>query len=405
MKKFIAVVLALIVSLALSFAPGANFKAESMTPEEMVQADLNLVVYDLLSVDVLNQTQTYSDLDITTFSIQNTHQTSGSVGQVWILSIIITYVPINWTAHQIIEADIDDINIPYVITGNIELPAKGKHGSNIAWSSSNPDVLDGCGNVTQGNEDISVTLTGTFSYQGVIITVEYYVIVKGIESWNDYYASIDDDLVGIALLLALRELITETQTHITSYEELKTFLQDTDEDPNNPDNIILFYCGISIDSDWSNTWNREHVWPQSLGWFSESGAGADLHHLRPTDPSVNSSRGNKRFGEVEHGYEVKISITNGGGGSGCYANTEFFEPRDEVKGDVARIIFYLFTRYPQSDAYDFEDVAESLELLLEWHTIDPVDEFESHRNDVIAEYQGNRNPYIDNPEYAYLIWS
>ena len=86
-----------------------------------------------------------------------------------------------------------------------------------------------------------------------------------------------------------------------------------------------------------------------------------------------------------------------GRGSGCYANTEFFEPRDEVKGDVARIIFYLFTRYPQSDAYDFEDVAESLELLLEWHTIDPVDEFESHRNDVIAEYQGNRNPYIDNP--------
>jgi len=94
-KKFIAVVLALIVSLALSFAPRANVKAESMTPEEMVQADLNLVVYDLLSVDVLNQTQTYSDLDITTFSIQNTHQTSGSVGQVWILSIIITYVPIN----------------------------------------------------------------------------------------------------------------------------------------------------------------------------------------------------------------------------------------------------------------------------------------------------------------------
>lgn len=94
MKKFIAVVLALIVSLALSFAPGANVKAESMTPEEMVQADLNLVVYDLLSVDVL-KTQTYSDLDITTFSIQNTHQTSGSVGQVWILSIIITYVPIN----------------------------------------------------------------------------------------------------------------------------------------------------------------------------------------------------------------------------------------------------------------------------------------------------------------------
>ncbi len=200
-------------------------------------------------------------------------------------------------------------------------------------------------------------------------------------------------------------MITSTHTHNTSYEELKTWLQYTDEDINNPDNIILFYSGLSIDSTWDNDWNREHVWPQSLGWFTESGAGSDLHHIRPTDPSVNSSRGNKLFGKVDGGKEVMISAENGGGGSGCYSNVTYFEPRDEVKGDVARIIFYLFTRYEESDDFDFTDIAESLILLLTWHQVDPVDEAEMTRNDRIQEYQGNRNPFIDNPEYASLIWS
>lgn len=207
------------------------------------------------------------------------------------------------------------------------------------------------------------------------------------------------------MLLALRELITSTHTHNTTYEELKTYLQDTDEDMNNPNNIILFYSGLSIDSSWGDTWNREHVWAKSLAWFGESGAGSDLHHLRPADPSVNSSKGDKKFGEVENGNPVMISKGNGGGPSGCFANATYFEPRGEVKGDVARIIFYLFTRYPQSDNYNFTDVAQSLEMLLVWHINDPVDEFEALRNDKIAEYQGNRNPYIDNPQYALLIWS
>jgi len=284
------------------------------------------------------------------------------------------------------------------------LPSKGKYGSIISWISSNPDVIDSYGNVTQGNEDISVTLTGIFECQGLEVLVDYVVLVKAAEEF-DYYAAIDDNLVGEALLLALRELITETHTHKTTYEELKTYLQDTDEDIDNRDNIILFYSGLSIESTWGENWNREHVWPKNRGWFKESGAGSDLHHLRPADPSVNSSKSNKLFGEVEKEREVMLSELNGGGGSGCYSDATYFEPRDEVKGDVARIIFYLFTRYPESDDYDFTDVAESLELLLEWHNNDPVDEFERLRNDKIAEYQGNRNPYIDNPQYALLIWA
>ena len=126
------------------------------------------------------------------------------------------------------------------------------------------------------------------------------------------------------------------------------------------------------------------MWPQSLGWFSTSDAGADLHHIRPTNPSENSSRGNKKYG---------TSTSSG-----------YYEPRDEVKGDIARIIFYLMVRYQEADIYTFKSVAESKELLLEWNTMDPVDAFEMNRNEVAYSIQGNRNPFIDHPECAELIW-
>ena len=83
------------------------------------------------------------------------------------------------------------------------------------------------------------------------------------------------------------------------------------------------YTGKSVSAKWDsgNTWNREHVWAKSLGWFKNEGAGADLHHIKPTNPSVNSSRGNKKFGST--------------------TNSSYYEPRDEVKGDIARIIFVI----------------------------------------------------------------
>ena len=209
-----------------------------------------------------------------------------------------------------------------------------------------------------------------------------------------YYKSIlnSDGTIptGSALKSKLRTLTTSTHKKVTSYAECKTYLQNADQDPNNKNNMILFYTGESIKKTANmNIWNREHVWAQSLTrsgsgqWFGTSGAGADLHHIRPCDPDVNGSRGNKKFGV---------------GGS-------YYTPTDEYKGDVARIIFYLMTRYPQSDNLSFTNIAQSKELLLSWNRLDPVSKLEMNRNNYIETIQGNRNPFIDYPKFADMIWS
>ena len=87
-----------------------------------------------------------------------------------------------------------------------------------------------------------------------------------------------------------------------------------------------------------------------------------------------------------------------------YATKDYFEPLDNVKGDVARIIFYLMVRYEEADNYTFSTIAQSKEMLLRWNEQDPVDAFEKYRNEQGYIIQGNRNPFIDHPECADLIW-
>ena len=194
------------------------------------------------------------------------------------------------------------------------------------------------------------------------------------------------------------------------YAEVWAALRETDEDPNNPNNVILFYSGDSRSKDRNGgnvgDWNREHVWAKSHGNFGTSkGPGTDIHHLRPTDVQVNSLRGNLDFDNG--GSPVK-------GCDGCFKTANSWEPPDRVKGDVARMLFYMATRYEQGDRVDLElneklnngstPYHGKLSVLLEWHESDPVDEFERNRNDVIQEWQGNRNPFIDHPEWVELIW-
>ena len=147
------------------------------------------------------------------------------------------------------------------------------------------------------------------------------------------------------------------------------------------------------------SWNREHVWPKSQGWFDTSGAGSDIHHIRPEDPNVNSTRGNKPFGEITNGTAVKCC-----GEIVAYSTSSYFEPFDEFKGDCARIIFYMLVRYSESDSYSITNVAQSMDMLLKWHETDPVDAFELQRNERCYTVQNNRNPFIDHPEFADMIW-
>lgn len=226
---------------------------------------------------------------------------------------------------------------------------------------------------------------------------------------NGYYDE-SDGLVNDDLKLALHNII---DNHVEySYNNLRDFiLKATDEDPDNSNNVILLYTGRSQAKNTfggdPNDWNREHVWAKSHGGFGNTPpAGTDAHHIRPTDVSVNGERGNLDF---------DMGGTPLPEAPGCKKDGDSFEPRDEVKGDVARMLFYMAVRYDGSDGVaDLELVDHvntypnpehgKLQKLLDWHLTDPPDEFELNRHEVIYSYQQNRNPFIDHPEYVELIW-
>ena len=229
-----------------------------------------------------------------------------------------------------------------------------------------------------------------------------------------------EGLTGNELKLALYNIIKDhieypyTSTNTDVWDILKV----TDADPNSPDSVILIYTGWKANGEleYNNGqgWSREHVWAKSHGDFGTTmGAGTDVHHLRPCDISVNSARGNKDF---DNGGDEYIDPD---GATGCYTTIYTWEPRDAVKGDVARMIFYMAVRYegegdePDLEMVDYVPSSPNQEpfhgkfsTLLEWHSFDPVDDWEQNRNDIIYEdYQNNRNPFIDHPEFVGLMWN
>ncbi|MFG3410224.1 endonuclease I family protein [Streptomyces sp. NPDC048142] len=215
---------------------------------------------------------------------------------------------------------------------------------------------------------------------------------------------------GAELKAALHTIIRD-QTKL-SYSQVWNALRATDEDPANSSNVVLLYTGRSRSKNDNGgnvgDWNREHVWAKSHGDFgTTTGPGTDVHHLRPTDVQVNSARGNKDFDNG--GSEL-------GNAPGNFTDGDSFEPRDAVKGDVARMILYMAVRYEGNDAFaDLEpnDRVNNgsaprmgrLSVLKRWSQEDPPDAFEKRRNDVIFDrFQHNRNPFIDHPEWVGAIW-
>jgi endonuclease I len=226
---------------------------------------------------------------------------------------------------------------------------------------------------------------------------------------GDYYANAAGKS-GAALKSALHTIIS-SQTKLT-YDQVWNALKDTDQDPANANNVILLYSGRSQSKTTNgggvNDWNREHVWAKSHGDFgTATGPGTDVHHLRPEDVSVNASRGN-------------LDFDNGGTAvtecPGCTADGDSFAPRAAVRGDVARMIFYMAVRYDGGDGFaDLEPnnsvnngsapYIGKLSVLKAWSAADPPDAFEKRRNQVIYDtWQHNRNPFIDHPEWVASIW-
>lgn len=220
-------------------------------------------------------------------------------------------------------------------------------------------------------------------------------------TYDGYYASIadvNDQQLKAKLTTLLRSILDANQllpSHIT-YGNSRYDIPKYDRDPNNPNHVILVYSRNSVSGTWDNgtTWNREHLFPQSLMGVETSNSnrhkGADYHNLKPENPGVNSSRGNKYFAEA--------------------TTTTSYAPPSEVRGDLARIMFYMVTMWPELSLVDIATGDPSiytmaqLSLFLKWHHEDPVDAFESNRNEVIYSLQGNRNPYVDHQELVCRIW-
>jgi len=141
--------------------------------------------------------------------------------------------------------------------------------------------------------------------------------------------------------------------------------------------------------------NAEHTWPQSKG--AVGAAKSDLHHLFPTDCNANSRRSSHPFGNV-----VTVEWTDGGSKLGKDAKgATVFEPRDDQKGNTARAILYFYMVYGQNA--DLSNFRYEEETLKKWHVQDPVTADERLRNDAVYSFQGNRNPFIDRPEFVSAI--
>ena len=243
---------------------------------------------------------------------------------------------------------------------------------------------------------------------------------------NGYSYDEFEDMSQTELLSELRGLMSSTHEALTTYENCRDWAYYTDCEneagkyisTEGEKTVVLLYTDYTTTRDQWQKWNREHVWPQSHGGnddglsVGDELGGADLHHVRPADYGVNSSRGNKPYGESGTNYTEKYGTQAAVGVLGGTYNSTYFEPLDHTKGDVARIILYVWVRWgaewgAEDASNPFNSVTEviqSVDLLLEWCELDPVDTWEMGRNDVVESIQGNRNVFIDYPELAWLIF-
>ena len=233
---------------------------------------------------------------------------------------------------------------------------------------------------------------------------------------NGYYNTANGK-TGDELKVALHNIIKGH--HVVSYNGLLNAFVYTDNDGNGNvwdiySNCIFSYSGNSQCGGYEqegDCWNREHTWPQS--WFNEQTTPrCDLFHVYPTDGYVNGQRSNYPYGEVGN----YIYISGNGSKLGSCVTSGYtgrvFEPIDEYKGDIARSYFYMSVRYYSEDD-DWSTSAMTnksvilpwaMTMLLRWSDEDPVSDKEIARNNAVYGYQNNRNPFIDHPEYARMIW-
>lgn len=245
-----------------------------------------------------------------------------------------------------------------------------------------------------------------------------------------YYDGIDVSKTGDELFQELSDLLKTTHISIpytSGSTDTWDVLTMAEEDPENTLNVLLIYgfddSDGNVETDRSRLktetdngggesgkWNREHVYAKSLASpnlsTEDPGPGTDVHNLRPSDSKRNENRSNRKFAE-------------GSGSSGTVSLNGGWYPGDEWKGDVARTIMYMYLRYDGDGSKISETQclpinigigtplamdSNMIDLFLRWNFEDPVSAFEDQHNTIAEANQGNRNPFIDNPYLATLIW-
>jgi uncharacterized protein YjdB/endonuclease I len=221
-----------------------------------------------------------------------------------------------------------------------------------------------------------------------------------------YYSSITEDMTGSTLLSALQSLNNTKRTSTVGYGSMWTYYPQTDKDPSNTSQYIAYYSGVSMAK---SGMNKEHVWPDSHGGGKDGTAGspyveADIHMPRPTDSNDNSSRGNS--------YYVEGAVSSSTGWDPvAYSTSKSLSWPEYYRGDAARIIFYCMVA--DSDLALSDGTSSStpdntmgkISDLLKWNLNYSTNTIENQRNEAAQSIQGNRNPFIDHPEYACRIWS
>ena len=257
-----------------------------------------------------------------------------------------------------------------------------------------------------------------------------------------YYTGVDTS-TPTTLRESLHEIIDDH--HRNRYDEVWAVLEGSQVDPQQEGFVLDFYKNAQyeiVESD--RPYNREHTWPSSYG-FPDNGEFdnpanlpyTDLHHLQLSDSSYNSSRGNNPYGNCNITCEERPTDANNGqgGGMGVYpgnsnwTDSAVWQVWRERKGDAARGLFYLDVRY-NGDTHGVTGIDEPdliltddlgliqavdenqsvahmgfISTLLQWHLEDPVDDLERRHNEFAYNAQGNRNPFVDHPEWVCMIFS
>lgn len=247
------------------------------------------------------------------------------------------------------------------------------------------------------------------------LLVLFLLATSVVFSQQPYYSDVNLTLTGEALFNELQMKISQHNPNF-NYGDARDVLVFTDEDSDNSSNVLLVYGYNDNDGNCTTDrsrlktefggmvceYNREHVFARtrsnpSMGNANNTATGiiADPHNIRACDQQMNNNKGDRKF--------------QNGSGNAAVINGNFY-PGDEWKGDMARMMMYMYTRYGDQCLPSLmgegalQSGTQMLQMYLQWNVDDPVNEYEDQRNDYLEGVYGNRNPFIDNPALATIIW-